>query len=117
VRLPECFYAAGGGKGRGKSGGSGGGSSGGGQAGFVEWGFMSTTSSKTIAVQYACGSGGAPTILRIRPAAVDHGADIGRFSQYPGEREYLWNPCRRVCVRLGGNEIERADNRRKGRRG
>ena len=28
----------------------------------------------------------------MRSAAVDHGADIGQFSQYPGEREYLWNP-------------------------
>ena len=23
---------------------------------------------------------------------MDHGADIGVFSQYPGEQEYLWNP-------------------------
>ena len=30
--------------------------------------------------------------MQVRSAAVDHGADIGNFSQYPGEREYLWNP-------------------------
>jgi ankyrin repeat protein len=29
---------------------------------------------------------------QVRSAAVDHGADIGAFSQYPGEHEYLWNP-------------------------
>ena len=29
---------------------------------------------------------------KVRAAAVDHGADIGVFSQYPGEKEYLWNP-------------------------
>jgi hypothetical protein len=34
-----------------------------------------------------------PTVLVISPAAVDHGADIKDFSQYPSEREYLWNPC------------------------
>ena len=63
--------------------------------GFVEWGFMSTTSNKTVAMQYTGVDQGQehPTILRIRPASVDHGADISAFSQYPGEREYLWNPC------------------------
>jgi hypothetical protein len=29
----------------------------------------------------------------VRPAAVDHGGDISEYSQFPGEREYLWNPC------------------------
>ena len=29
---------------------------------------------------------------QVRSAAVDHGADIGVFSQYPGEQEFLWNP-------------------------
>jgi hypothetical protein len=63
--------------------------------GFVEWGFMSTTSNKAVAMQYTGVDRGQehPTILRIRPASVDHGADISEFSQYPGEREYLWNPC------------------------
>jgi hypothetical protein len=32
-------------------------------------------------------------VIQVRPAAVDHGGDIGDFSQFPGEREYLWNPC------------------------
>jgi hypothetical protein len=62
---------------------------------MVEWGFMSTTADRGVAVQYTGVARGRPfpTLLEIRPAAVDHGADIGEFSQYPGEREYLWNPC------------------------
>jgi hypothetical protein len=63
--------------------------------GIVEWGFMSTTTEKAVAIQYSgIGMGKKfPTVLVISPAAVDHGADIKEFSQYPSEREYLWNPC------------------------
>ena len=62
---------------------------------IVEFGFMSTTANREVAIQYTGVARGRPfpTLLEIRPAAVDHGADIGDFSQYPGEREYLWNPC------------------------
>jgi len=63
--------------------------------GFVEWGFMSTTSDKKVAIEYTGIAKGKkmPTLLKIHPAAVDHGADISMFSQFPSEREYLWNPC------------------------
>ena len=63
--------------------------------GFVEWGFMSTTANKEIALQYTGVDKGKPfaTLLKIQPAAVDHGADISEFSQYPREQEFLWNPC------------------------
>ena len=66
-----------------------------GYKGFVEWGFISTTSDKAIAIQYTGIAKGNlfPTVLQVRPAAVDHGGDIGDFSQFPGEREFLWNPC------------------------
>lgn len=66
-----------------------------GYKGFVEWGFISTTSDKAIAIQYTGIAKGRPfpTVIQVRPAAVDHGGDIGDFSQFPGEREYLWNPC------------------------
>ena len=66
-----------------------------GYKGFVEWGFMSTTSDKDVAVEYTgIGKGRLfPTLLQVRPAAVDHGGDISEYSQFPGEREYLWNPC------------------------
>ena len=66
-----------------------------GYKGFVEWGFMSTTSDKAVAIEYTGISKGKlfPTLLQVRPAAVDHGGDISEYSQFPGEREYLWNPC------------------------
>ncbi len=79
LKLPEQFYKA----------------PQSGYRGFVEWGFISTTSDKSIAIQYTGIAKGRayPTVLQVRPAAIDHGADISEFSQFPGEREYLWNPC------------------------
>lgn len=62
--------------------------------GFLEYGFMSTTANKSIAVQYSGVQQGTPkaTILQIRPNTVDRGADISQFSQYPLEREFLFAP-------------------------
>ncbi len=63
--------------------------------GYVEWGFMSTTSKKDVAIQYTGVAVGKklPTLLQFTPAAIDHGADVSSFSQYPNEKEFLWNPC------------------------
>ena len=62
--------------------------------GFLEYGFMSTTADKSIAVQYSGVEEGKPKagILQIRPNSVDRGADISEFSQYPAEKEYLVVP-------------------------
>ena len=51
-----------------------------GYKGFVEWGFMSTTSKKEVAVMYSGVAKGRalPTLLKFEAAAVDHGADISR---------------------------------------
>ncbi len=89
IKLPEQFYKA----------------PQSGYRGFVEWGFISTTSDKAIAIQYTGIAKGRsfPTVLQVRPAAVDHGADISEFSQFPGEREYLWNPC--SLLEAGGEPI------------
>ena len=63
--------------------------------GICEWGFMSTTSSLRVALRYSGVHEGKPlpTLLALRVGAVDRGACIREFSQYPAEMEYLWVPC------------------------
>ncbi len=65
VRLPDRFYHA----------------DQFGHRAFVEWGFMSTTADRAIAIQYTGIAQGRafPTLLMIQPAAVDHGGDIGKM--------------------------------------
>jgi hypothetical protein len=55
---------------------------------------MSTSANKSVAVQYSGVKEGKPRagILQIRPNSIDRGADISEFSQYPGEREFLFLP-------------------------
>jgi hypothetical protein len=63
--------------------------------GFVEWGFMSTTASKQIAIDY-CGISKEkplPLVLAISVGAADRGACIREFSQYITEVEHLFAPC------------------------
>ena len=62
--------------------------------GYLEFGFMSTTADRTVAVQYSGVKDGKPKagILQVQPNSVDRGADISEFSQYPGEKEYLFVP-------------------------
>ena len=66
-----------------------------GRRGFTEWGFMSATADRKVAVRY---SGvdelkPLPIVLEIRVRAVDRGACVLDFSQYPQEREYIYVPC------------------------
>jgi ankyrin repeat protein len=62
--------------------------------GFLEYGFMSTTAERSVAVQYSGVKERRPRacIMQIRPNSVDRGADVSEFSQYPGEREFLFVP-------------------------
>lgn len=77
--------------------------------GFVEWGFMSTTADKEVAIDYSearkkaggddtaqgwmgTARGLLPIVLVVRVSAVDRGACIRDFSQYMQEVEYLWVP-------------------------
>ncbi len=62
--------------------------------GFLEYGFMSTTAEKSVAVQYSGVKEGKPRagILQISPNSVDRGADVSEFSQYPAEKEFLFVP-------------------------
>jgi hypothetical protein len=52
-------------------------------SGYAEWGFISTTSNKNVAIQYSGVDEGKPraTVLCIRPSSVDRGASIAEFSQ------------------------------------
>lgn len=63
--------------------------------GYTEWGFMSTTSKKEIALQYSGVYESKPkaSVIVIHPNSIDRGASIQDFSQYTGEEEYLWVPC------------------------
>ena len=63
--------------------------------GFTEWGVMSATSQRDVAISY---SGieekkPVPIVLEIRVGAVDRGASIQNFSQYPQEKEFVFVPC------------------------
>ena len=62
--------------------------------GYTEFGFMSTTADRRVAVQYSGVKDKKPLaiIMEIRPNAIDRGADISEFSQYPGEKEFLFVP-------------------------
>jgi ankyrin repeat protein len=77
--------------------------------GFTEWGFMSTTSDKQVAVGYSAGGGQnqayLPMVLELSVSAVDRGARIEEYSQYPHEVEYLFVPCSFIAPD-GGERME-----------
>ena len=61
-----------------------------GRRGFAEWGFLSTTSDESVAKDYSLSGEGQddataplPTVIKISSSAVDRGASISTFSQYP----------------------------------
>jgi hypothetical protein len=56
--------------------------------GGVEPGFLSTSAKLKTALQYLRGKR-QPTVLEIRPGAVDRGASLEWLSQFPGEAEFL----------------------------
>jgi len=58
--------------------------------GGVEYGMMSVTLNKEVAIQYLKGQ--APTLFEISCGAVDRGASLRFLSQYPGEDEILYPP-------------------------
>jgi hypothetical protein len=62
-----------------------------GRRGFAEWGFLSTTRNKDIALMYSGVKDGPqgclmPMVMVFRSSAVDRGASIRDFSQYPQVR-------------------------------
>ena len=65
--------------------------------GGIEGAFMSTTTDRTVAMQYAAG-GGKGIVFEIQMGMVDRGANISWLSQYAHEQEILCahrgsNPC------------------------
>ena len=65
--------------------------------GGVEFGFMSTTARREVAVQYTAGKE-MPTIFEIAVGQVDRGATIDFVSQYPSEAEILFPPLSNMEV-------------------
>ena len=65
-----------------------------GSRGFAEWGFMSTTTKRSVALQYSGVKECRPKamMLSIRTGAIDRAACLHEYSQYPQEQEYLWLP-------------------------
>jgi hypothetical protein len=59
-----------------------------GRRGYAEWGFMSTTSNKSVALDYSGVKEGLPLpmVLELRVSAVDRGGCIQDLSQYPKVR-------------------------------
>jgi hypothetical protein len=66
-----------------------------GASGYADWGFMSTSSDRDVALGYSGVKQRRPKamVMVIEATSVDKGADISLFSQYPGEKEFLWVPC------------------------
>jgi hypothetical protein len=61
-------------------------------SGFAEWGFLSTTSDRDVALGYSGIKERRPKamVMVIETSSIDRGADISEFSQYPGEKEFLY---------------------------
>jgi hypothetical protein len=58
-----------------------------GRVGYMEYGFLSTTSHRETAVEYSGAGEGRPLpmVIQTRASSIDRGACIKDFSQYPGE--------------------------------
>ena len=83
-----------------------------GRSGFLDWGMMSTSSERDVALGYSGVKQRRPRamVMVIEVTAVDRGADISEFSQYPGEKEFLWLPCSFVQRALaGGGRVQVVD--------
>lgn len=73
-------------------------------SGYAEWGFLSTTADRDVALGY---SGinerrHKAMVMVIETSSIDRGADISEFSQYPSEKEFLYLPCSFVQRTLRG---------------
>jgi hypothetical protein len=69
--------------------------------GGIEAAFMSTTFDRQVAMHYASQPGKPSLVLEMTMGMIDRGAEISWLSQYPFERECLFNP-------LTGLEVQRS---------
>jgi ankyrin repeat protein len=67
--------------------------------GMTEWGFMSCSADKEVAMGYSGAAEGRPhaMVLEIEPSFVDRGAVVSELSQYPHEKETLFLPMSYVA--------------------
>jgi ankyrin repeat protein len=66
--------------------------------GGVEYGFLSTTLNKNIALEYSGVNTGKGVVFEINIGAIDNGAQLDSVSQYPNERELLFGPLSNLEV-------------------
>jgi ankyrin repeat protein len=78
--------------------------------GMTEWGFMSCSADKQVAMGYSGAAEGRPhaMVLEIEPSFVDRGAVVSEFSQYPAEVETLFLPMSFVA-QSGQRHLERSE--------
>eukprot|EP00966_Prymnesium_polylepis_P254111 5872724-Prymnesium_polylepis.2 len=67
--------------------------------GGVEFGFMSTTLNRDVAMHYAS-AGKNSMVLEMQMGMIDRGADLLWVSQYPHEQEVILYESSRLCVQL-----------------
>jgi len=72
--------------------------------GGIDSAFMSTTLKREEAIKYAASGRTAPLIFEIQQGMIDRGADISFLSQYPFEKEILFNPL--TGLEVCGSRVE-----------
>ena len=72
--------------------------------GGIDSAFMSATLLRKEAINYAANGTTAPLLFEIQQGMIDRGADISFLSQYPFEKEILFNPLTGLEVR--GSRVE-----------
>ena len=70
--------------------------------GGVEFGFMSTTDNRQVAVEYAAGDAGL--LIEIEQGLTARGADLSWLSQYPFECEFTFPPL--TMLEVVGHRVE-----------
>ena len=60
--------------------------------GGVEFAFMSMTRDRAVALEYASSQGAVGLVFEVQQGLIDRGADVSWLSQYPHEKEILFNP-------------------------